>query len=170
VNTSSIIDTTPCIILCRAFPSWLLVVTELRLTPHAIILETGIYVEVIWALVPSNCQIHVGRHEDVCLPSLGKTALGLVDGSFNVKIGNRLREWRVNWVFYTRQLRRAIDGWNNTSIQLHHSHHLGGVTLGTVRLGAAFRTAAPGVLPIPVIAPRDASTVLSVKGIVHNYQ
>jgi hypothetical protein len=87
----------------------------------------------------------------------------------NVEIGKRLREWGVDRVFYTRQLRRAIEGWNNTSIQLHHSH-LGGVPLGTVRLTAAFRTAAPGVLPIHVIAPRDASTVLSFKGIVHNYR
>jgi hypothetical protein len=126
VNTSIIIDTIPCIILCRAFPSWLLVVTELRLTPHAIILETGTYVEVIRALVPSYRQIHVGRHKDICLPSLGKTALCLVDGSFNVEIGNRLREWGVDRVFYTRQLRCAIEGWNNTSVQLHHSHLGGG--------------------------------------------
>jgi hypothetical protein len=56
------------------------------------------------------------------------------------------------------------------SIALRHAY-LGGVTQGHTRLGAAFSSLAPKVLPLPAeLAPRDASTVLTVKGVVHLYR
>jgi hypothetical protein len=98
VNISNGVVTTPCIMFCHSFPSWLLVTTELQLTPHAVLLDDPTYVVVIRALVPSFCQIYVGNLCDFCLPILGEHAVCLVDGSFNTKIGNWLKIWKLTQV------------------------------------------------------------------------
>jgi hypothetical protein len=124
-------------------------------------------VDVIRVLVPSTCQIHVGSLKDVSLPRLRPGSVCLLgDGNFTVEIGNWLNTWGMERAFYTRQLRRSVKGWNNTSIALRHAY-LGGVAHGHVRLGSATRKAASKVTSLPNIAPRDASTVLSVKGVAH---
>jgi hypothetical protein len=169
ISSSSILPTTPCVLFSHSFPCWLLVLNELKLTPHAVLLESGNYVDAIRSLVPISCQIRVGNFNDVCLPSLGTRACGLVDGGFNKELGDVLLKWRITRVVYTRQQRRSLPQWNNTSVALRHSH-LGGVTLGTCRIGGSFHQAAPTVRSIPFVAPRDASTVLSVKGVAHHYR
>jgi hypothetical protein len=169
ICSTAIILTTPCVVFSHSFPCWLLVLHELKLTPHAVLLESAIYVDAIRALVPISCQIRVGDWKDVCLPSLGTRAVGLVDGGFNKELGDTLLKWKIKRVVYTRQQRRSLAHWNNISVALRHSH-LGGVTLGTCRIGGSFHKAAPSVCPIPFVAPRDASTVLSVKGVAHHYR
>jgi hypothetical protein len=89
----------------RSFSSWLLVTTELRLTPQAVLVESDKYVKLIQALVPRTCQVHVGALQDVCLPTLGHGSVCLIDGNFTKEIGNWLSTWGVKRVFYTRQLR-----------------------------------------------------------------
>jgi hypothetical protein len=101
VNTDNTVATTPCIIICHSFPSWLLVTTELRLTPHADLLDDTTYVAVIQALVPSFCQVYAGNLCEFCLPVLGKHSVCLVDGAFNTKLGNWLKVWKLTQVYYT---------------------------------------------------------------------
>jgi hypothetical protein len=160
---------TDCVLFGHAFPCWLFVINELQLEPQAVFLEKVTYVEAVRALVPTSCQIRVGDDSDVCLPALGRNTIGLVDGSFTGELTHFLSKWNISRVVYTGQQRRSIAQWNNTSVSLRHAR-LGGVTLGNVQIGGSFRHKAPRVRAIADIAPHDASTVLSVKGVVHQYR
>jgi hypothetical protein len=169
VNARSTLVTTPCVLVIRSFPSWLLVLDELRLAPHAVLLEEATYVAAIRVLVPASCQIRVGDYSDVQFDSLGKTAVLLVDGGFTATLALGWHAWGIPRVMHTRQQRRSLSGWNNTSVALPQAY-LGGVTLGTIQIGASFRGEAPGIASLPDIAPRDASMILSVKGVAHHYR
>jgi hypothetical protein len=109
-NANCTIVTTPCVLVSRSFPSWLLVVDELRLTPHAVLLEEATYVAAIRALVPVSCQIRVGDYSHVQIAPLGKTAVLLVDGGLTAKLASLCQGWRISGVIHTRQQRQYVGG------------------------------------------------------------
>jgi hypothetical protein len=172
ISTKKGLITLPCVLASKGFPSWLLVLQELKLSPVLVLLSTRRYVAVVQALVPHSCRIIVGQPADapsIGWHTLGSKPIGLVDGGFKHLLSDWFGSLGMRRVYDTCQQRRAIDGWHNTSISLRHAT-LGGVTTGRARISAAFRDITPKPSPIPQIAPRDASTMLSAKGASYHYR
>jgi hypothetical protein len=152
----------------HAFPSWLLVVQELRVFPRLVVVASDRYLAVLRAILPSTCELSVNdfaTHTCPAEPGL----IGFADGGFTNKLAAWFGSSQIDRVFTTRQQRRSVAGWDNTSVALSHAA-LGGVTVATTRIAASFRIEAPRALPLPSFAPRDASTVLGVKGSAHTFR
>jgi hypothetical protein len=151
-----------------SFPSWLLVTQELKLLPRLVVVSSNRYLDVLQSLLPATCIISVGDIDDFSCPG-EPGMIGFIDGGFTSKLGHWFDSIQINRIFTTRQQRRSVSGWDNTSATMSHAA-LGGVTIATIRIRGAFRTAAPRPLLPPIIAPRDASTVLGVKGSAHTFR
>jgi hypothetical protein len=164
-------DSCTCVLVSPAFPSWLLVLQELKVTPSLVVLATSWYLSLVEALVPTSCRIFVGTltNAPFTVGSPDKKAIGLIDGGLTTLISAWFEGLGIRTIFPTRQQQQRIAGWNNTSIALRHES-LGGVTLGRAWIGAAFQDNTPKPGPVPDIAPRDASTVLLVKGEAHYFR
>jgi hypothetical protein len=116
--------TRPCVLISSAFPSWLLVDHELKLTPSMVVLTTSRYLPLVEALVPKSCRIFVGLLKNAPFFTLGvseKLAIGLIDGGLTNLIGSWFKGLGIRRIFSMRQQRRGIAGWNNTSIALRHA-------------------------------------------------
>jgi hypothetical protein len=154
----------PCLLVCRTCPSWIFVLPELGLEARMIWLEDPAYLELTQRLVGPECRILVGTSTETSgfVTALPDVRLGLIDGALTTDIVSALEGIGLDTLYYTRRLRRKIPGWNNSNSPIIHHEGVGGVTQAALRLGALTRGKCSSITELPAVAPRDASTVLSV--------
>jgi hypothetical protein len=140
------------------------VLPELGLEPRLILLEDPPYLELTQRLVGPECKILVGTMTSTSsfVPALLDVRLGLIDGVLTISIVSTLEGLGLDTLYYTKRLRRKILGWNTSNSPMIHHAAVGGVTRAGLRLGALTRGKCTSTTTLPPVAPRDASTVLSV--------
>jgi hypothetical protein len=153
-----------CVLVCHTCPSWIFVLTELGLTPRLVLLTDPTYLDLVQRFVGEGCRILIGSLTDtsVYVTSIPDVRLALIDGSPTGGTISSLEGLGIDTIYYTRRLRRPVPGWKNTKTPLIRHDEAGGVTGELLRLGALTRGEGPPICELPVTAPRDVSTVLSV--------
>jgi hypothetical protein len=127
-------------------------------------LENPSYLDLVQRLVSPECKILIGMATATSgyATALAGVRLGLIDGGLTCIIVSTLEGLGLDTLYYTKQLRRKIPGWHNSNTPLLSLEGVGGVTLAGIRLGALTRGKCTSITALPSVAPRDASTVLSV--------
>jgi hypothetical protein len=154
-----------CVVVAHSFPSWLFVLEELRLNPVLVVLTEDTYVAAIQQLVPSSCRILIGTAQDTSRflsADWHRGLVGLVDGSITSSTIALFESCGVQRIFFTQRLRRSISGWYHSNVTIPHIA-VGGVSRFQLQLNVLSRTDKMMEVPTPAIAPRDVSTVLSIK-------
>jgi hypothetical protein len=153
-----------CVLVCHTCPSWIFVLTELGLTPCLVLLTDPTYLDLVQRFIGEGCRILIGSLTDtsVYVTSIPDVGLALIDGSPTGGTISSLEGLGIDTIYYTRRLRRAVPGWENTTTPLIRHGEAGGVTRGRLRLGALTCNTASTVCKLPATAPRDVSTVLSL--------
>jgi hypothetical protein len=154
------------------FPSWLLVLGELRLRAAVVILSSPTFISLVKSLVAANCLIVTAEDAwSVLTPATtGECSLCLVDGRVGAASARLLETCGVTRILGTRGLRRAIPHWTHDSFTAAH-WTLGGVTTEEVTgVCLALGSSTPSCHAIPSSVGRDASTVLSVMAPARKYR
>jgi hypothetical protein len=153
--------TTPCVLVCQSYPSWIFVLGELGLTPKWILVRDPRHAEVMARVAPAECKIFNGsaREMSKLLGAHPGVKLGLVDGAITTDLSALFEGVGVNTVYYTQRMRRKLPGWDNYNFQIEH-WKVGGVTLRTMRFGVLGKVPLGRPTVGPPLAPRDVSTVL----------
>jgi hypothetical protein len=150
------------------FPSWLLCLDSLGLRARRVMLRSARFLECIKAVVDTDCKIMVVEDVTGCLDLMRAKGqnleLMLVDGGPTREVMAFARATHVRTIITTRIGRRIPVGWWQTMVVVRHEE-VGGVTNSRVRLSRLSTEPGPGTKPmVTKLAPRDASTILDVKG------
>jgi hypothetical protein len=153
-----------CVLVCHTCPSWIFVPTELGLTPRLVLLADPTYLDLVQRFIGEGCRILIGSLTDtsVYVTSIPDVRLALIEGAPTGGTISSLEGLGIDTIYYTRRLRQPVPGWENMTTPLIRHDETGGVTGGTLRLGALTRDKSPPIWKLPATAPRDVSTILSV--------
>jgi hypothetical protein len=166
------LDSVSVIVWGDDFPSWLLVLGELRLRASVVVVSSELHLSLIQSLVEEDCLVITAAHAlSVLTPdTTGGCSLCLVDGRVLPTTARLLQSCGVTRILGTRGIRRAIPQWTNVGWSAAH-WKLGGVTNEEVSgVCLALGSAPPASHHSLDSIGRDASTVLSIKAPGRKYR
>jgi hypothetical protein len=151
-----------------AFPSWLLCLDSLGLRARRVMLRSARFLECIKAVVDTDCTIMVVEDVTGCLDLMRAKCqnleLMLVDSGPTSEVVSFARATYVRTIITKRIGQRIPVGWGQTMVVLRHEE-VGGVTNSQVRMSRSSTGPGLGTKPmVTKLAPRDASTILDIKG------
>jgi hypothetical protein len=152
-------------VVAHSFPSWLFVLAKLHLRSALVMLSKATWVAAVQQIVPHSCRILIGEARETSQfldDEWHRCEDGLVGGSITSDTVSLLESCGVSRIYFTRRLRRKVPGWQHSNATVPHNA-VGGVTDYLLQLNALSRKRSLSPLPTPAIAPRDVSTVLSIK-------
>jgi hypothetical protein len=130
-----------------------------------VVLSEATWVAAVQQIVPHSCRVLIGEARDTSQflnDEWYRCRVGLVDGSVTSNRVSLLESCGVSRIYFTRRLRRNVPGWHHSNVTVPHNA-VGGVTDYRLQLNTLSRNGPLTALPTPGIAPRDVSTVLSIK-------
>jgi hypothetical protein len=154
----------PCIVIGDCFPNWLLHVSTLGYRVEQVLVRSSVHASLIHKICGPDVPVWSGGDLRLLVAglSLAKgTIVCFVDARITSGLLDALGVVGIQDVISTQTPRRPCFGWHSVFVDVPH-HEVGGVTTRVITLVRHSRGLLKGLpLLLPIVAPRDASTVLS---------